>query len=407
MGSRRGNGEGSIVKRKDGRFMGAITVGIDPHTGNPKRKYIYGNKRKEVARKMTDLKKKLFDGTYSEPSSMILSEWLKQWLKGRKNSISTNTYKFYKKFIDNHISPEIGSMKLKDIKSYHIQNLLNAKFENGRLDGKGGLSEKTVKHIYVTIHSAFKKAVDDDLIIKNVSESVDLPKDEESFEDEELQTWNNKQVNKFLNTAKDYNYYILYYLALNTGMRQGELLGVKWEDIDFKNKLLKVKRQYGRSMKFKKLKTKAGRRAIPLSEQTIKELNKHKIKQGEKKLALGKAFKDHDLICCDKIGKPITHSKLYKEFKAIIKKTDLTEITFHDTRHTFATLFLENGGNIKTLQHILGHSSITTTIDIYGHVNEEMLNNAAGTIEMMYETVKENKQDNRKDNKNKVVNIKN
>ncbi len=319
----RGNGEGTIVERSDGRWMGAVTIGTDPKTGKPKRKYIYGKRRKDVARKMTDLKKKLFDGTYVEPSNMKLKNWLNRWIEGRKNSISTNTYKFYKRQIDCHINPILGDVKLKELKSFHIQELLNDKFEDGRIDGKGGLSETTVGHIYRAIHAGLEAAEIDSLIPSNPCKGVDLPKDEENIEDDILHTWDKDQVNKFLKVVKKEakkspkkrEFYILQYLALNTGMRQGELLGLQWKDIDFKKKLLEVKRQYGRSMKFKILKSDSARRTIPLSDEIISELNSHKIMQGENKLALGEEYNDNDLVGCNVMGDPITHSQLFKEFK--------------------------------------------------------------------------------------------
>ena len=384
----RGNGEGTIVKRNDGRWMGAVTIGVDPKTGRLKRKYIYGNKRKEVAKKMTDLKKKVFSGDYFEPSSMELKYWLERWIEGRKTTIATNTYLAYKSNIKNHINPELGGTKLKDLRARDIQELLNYKLESGRTDGEGGLSTRSVEYIYTTLHTALKQAVKERLIIRNVCEAVETPKKQE---EKEMKTWTKEEVDIFLKAAKDYKYYILHFLALNTGMRQGELLGLQWKDIDFNTKLLKTNRQYDRSGQFKKLKTKAGKRTIPLTDQVIKKLKRHKIKQEEKKLALGEAFNDNDLVCCNEIGDPISHYQLFREFKDIVEIAELPEIIFHDMRHTFATLFIEAGGPIKTLQQILGHSSITITIDTYVNVTDEMINSAVNIMETMYKTTKEKK----------------
>jgi len=380
----RGNGEGTIYQRKDGKWCGQITIGTNPKTGKPKRKTFYGNTRKEVARKMTELKHKLFTGTYIEPSNMPLKEWLNRWIEGRKASLAFNTYDTYKRLIRNHINPEIGDIKLKDLNAREIQDLLNYKYEDGQINREGGLSERTVKYIYTTLHAALDKAVTDKMITFNPCKGIDLPRDDS--EDEGLHTWTQKEVNRFLYKAKDYSYYILYFLALNTGMRQGELLGLQWEDIDFDNKLLEVRRQLDRRGKFKKLKTKSGKRTIPLTDEVIKTLKSHKIKQSENKLALGEAYNDYDLVGCIENGKPIHWRNLYRQFKLIIKKAGVPDIRFHDLRHTFATLFLQAGGNIKTLQQILGHSSITITIDTYSHVTEDMLLDAAEKIQMMYKT---------------------
>ncbi|MFW6008831.1 MAG: tyrosine-type recombinase/integrase [archaeon] len=378
----RGNGEGTIYQRKDGRWCGQVTVGIDSKTGKPNRKTIYGAKRKEVARKMTELKQKLFRGTYSEPSGMKLADWLNSWIEGRKSTIANNTYKSYKVMINNHINPELGGVKLKDLKARQIQELLNYKLENGKIDGDGGLSTRTVRYIYQTLHASLDQAVKENMIPRNVCKAVEVPTNQEK---KDLQNWDKGQVKKFLETAKDFNYYILHFLALNTGMRQTELLGLKWKDIDFNNKRLRVRRKYDRDKKFKeKLKTDSSRRIIPLTKLVIKELKRHKIKQNEYKLALGEAYQDNDLVGCKKDGKPLYYRTLYREFKKIIEVAGLPEITFHDTRHTFATLFLEAGGDIAVLKELLGHSTINMTIDIYGHVSENMLNSATKIMENMY-----------------------
>src|SRR6056297_3341541 len=140
----RGNGEGTIVKRKDGRWMGAITIG-KKKDGGIKRKYVYGKKRKEVAEKMTRIKNELLNNSYVEPSDLKLKEWLYRWIEGRKSSLAYSTYNNYKVMIRNHLEPDIGDISLNDLSSRMIQELLNEKLENGRIDSKGGLSVRTVK----------------------------------------------------------------------------------------------------------------------------------------------------------------------------------------------------------------------------------------------------------------------
>ncbi|MFW6015120.1 MAG: tyrosine-type recombinase/integrase [bacterium] len=394
----RGNGEGTIYKRKDGRCCGAVTIGTDPVTGKQKRKYVYGDTKNETVKKLTELKHKLFTGTYIEPSNMKLSEWLNRWIEGRKSSITYSTYINYKGKIDNHINPEIGNIKLKDLQARQVQDLLNNKFEYGRLDNNGGLSARTVKYIYQTLHAALEQAIKERLMLTNVCKAVELPKKQK---EKELNTWTKEQVNIFLDTAKNYCYYSIFYLALNTGMRRGELIGLKWKDISFDKKRIDVKRQIIRTSEglvSKTVKTSAGNRVIPLLDEVIKFLNSHKIKQSEYKLALGEEYnKKDDLVSCNEDGTPITPRSLLRVYKQIIKEAELPDIRFHDLRHTFATLFIEAGGAIKTLQQILGHSSITITIDTYVSLTDEMLNGAANIMENMYK----DKED--KINKNKKL----
>ncbi|MGM0496038.1 MAG: tyrosine-type recombinase/integrase [Bacillota bacterium] len=379
----RGDGEGTIVKRNDGRWMGAITVG-QKNNGQSKRKYIYGQTRKEVAEKMTKLKNDLLMGTYVEPSNIKIKEWLDRWIEGRKSSLAYSTYRNYKVMIRNHLNDDIGDIKLKDLQPRQIQELLNYKLENGKKKGEGGLSTRTVKYIYQTLHAALEQAVKERLITNNVCKAVEVPKKQQ---EKKLHTWNKKQVNKFLQEAEDYRYFSLLYLAVNTGMRRGELLGLQWKDIDFDKKRITVKRQLARTDKgliFKKVKTKSGNRTIPITDNIVTTLKKCKIKQSENKLKLGEQYNDNDLVGCNSIGNPIDPRNLVREFKKVTKEAQLPEIRFHDLRHTFATLFLEAGGPIKTLQQILGHSSITVTIDTYSHVTEEMLIEAEKKIDNMF-----------------------
>ncbi|ACL69123.1 tyrosine-type recombinase/integrase [Halothermothrix orenii] len=389
----RGAGEGTIVKRKDGLWQGAVTIGTDPQTGKQKRKYFYGKTKKEVAKKMTELKMKLFNGTYSEPSEMKLIDWLHRWIEGRKSTLAYSTYRNYKVMINNHLADDIGETKLKDLKARQVQELLNDKLEKGKVYGEGGLSPRTVKYIYSTLHTALEQAVKENMIPRNICKAVEVPKKQE---EKKLHTWNKKQVNIFLKAARDYKYFILHYLALNTGMRRGELLGLQWKDIDMEKKRIEVKRQLARTdegLIFKKVKTKSGNRTIPITDNVVRELKRHQIKQGEKRLALGEAYnKKADLVASNGIGNPIDPRNLVRDFKDIIEETGLPEIRYHDLRHTFATLFLEAKGPIKTLQQILGHSSITVTIDTYSHVTEEMLIEAERKMETMFKVIGNDKE---------------
>lgn len=178
----------------------------------------------------------------------------------------------------------------------------------------------------------------------------------------------------------------------------GELLGLKWKDINMPRKRIVVKRQLNRKGILVNVKTKAGERVIPLTNRAINTLKHHKIRQNEYKLELGEVYKDLNFVGALKDGRPIHCSCLNDKYKELIKKGELPKITFHDMRQTFSTLFLENGGDITVLQQILGHSSITVTIDTYGHVTENMLKEASYTMESMFKT-KEKRKENKKINR--------
>ncbi len=376
----RSNGEGSIYKRKDGRWCGQVTVGQDPKTGKLKRKYIYGDTRKEVARKMTELLHKVNRGTYIKPSNMTVKEWLDKWLKGRKPHLAENSWRTYEMMKRCHIVPILGNVKLKDLTTRQIQDLINEKMVNGRIKGEGGLSPRTVIYIYTTLHAALNQAVKEKILPYNVAEPVEVPKQKKK----EIKPYDKDQVNKLLNTAKNTFYYTPLFLELSTGLRRGELIGLKWRDLNFENQILFIKRQLIRTQEdgliFKDPKTEDSVREIKLNDKVIAELKSHKIKQNENKLYMGEKYQDHNLLFCQENGKPLNPRNFMKGFKDIIKKAGLPDIRFHDLRHGFATLSLENGVPAKTIQDILGHSTISTTLDTYSHVTEEMQEDAANII---------------------------
>jgi integrase len=322
----RGDGEGTIYKRKNGRWCGQVTVGTDPKTGKIIRKTFYGDKRRDVSRQMTELKQKLFEGSYKKQSEMKFGDWLLEWNKGRKNTVAYSTYRVYGSIIRNHLKTEIGDIKLKELETRHLQQVLNDRFDSG-------LNTGTVRLIYAIANKALKQAVKERLIYSNPSKGVELPTKQE---EEKLHIWNKKQVSRFLARAKKHKYYMIFFLAVNTGMRRGELLGLKWKDIDFNKKRLEVKRQAVKTDKgiiLKKPKSKAGNRVIPITNNVVKELKRHKIRQSENKLALGNNYKDQDLVNCNKLGEPISPMMAYIEFKNLSRDINLPEIKLHDFRH--------------------------------------------------------------------------
>lgn len=380
MAKHRSNGEGSIYKRKDGGWFGVITVGIDPETGKQDRRYIYGKTRQKVAQKMNETLHKVNTGTYIEPTRITVKEWLEEWLKGRKPHLADNSWRTYDIMIRCHIIPAIGRIKLKDLKTRDIQNLINEKMENGRVEGEGGLSPRTVKYIYSTLHTALKQAVRERIIPFNVAEAVELPKKRKK----EMNTLSAEESRRFLQTTRKSPLHAAYLLALSTGLRQGEILGLKWEDIDFDEGALTVKRQLLRTtdqgLVLEEPKTKHSRRTISLNKEVIKELKLHKKEQNEVKLKAGPGSQDNDLLFFTDEGKPIDPRNFFRRFKRLLKEAGIPDIPLHNLRHTYATLSLEAGIDPKTIQEILGHSTISTTMDTYSHVTIKMQKDAADTI---------------------------
>ncbi|MGI6601353.1 MAG: tyrosine-type recombinase/integrase [Dethiobacteria bacterium] len=380
--TRRGHGEGSITKRKDGRWQASILVGYDPKTGKQKRKYFYGRTRKEVQRKLNEIIPEVQAGTYREPANITVAEWFTTWLNVyMKPSLRPTTWESYRYQVEGHIIPALGHLKLPQLQTAHIQRLYNKKLKSGRLDGrKGGLSPRSIKYIHTVIHSALEQAKKEGMIIINPAEATKLPKQEQK----EIKYLDAAEAAIFLATAKESKHFAAFFLALNTGIRRGELLGLRWQDIDFKACQLTVNqglvRVTGKGLIFQEPKTKLSNRVINLAPAVLQVLKEHKAKQNEIRLLAGSAYDaDLDLVFANELGEPICPRAFTRVFERVVKRAGL-DVTFHGLRHTFATIALEQGVDIKTIQETLGHHSAAFTMDVYSSVTAKMKKEAADRV---------------------------
>ena len=389
MPKKRAHGEGSIYKRKsDNRWTGKLQVGYNPN-GTPKYKAVYGSSQKEVKDKLEELKGNVKNNTFVEPHKITFGKWLDTWLNvSIKASIKETTWLIYESLMRNHIIPELGGIRLLQLRSSNIQELYNKKMDSGRLDGrKGGLSAKTIKHIHQVITSALDQAVKEKLISANPAEAAKPPK----LLKKEMKTLSVEQIMIFLQFIKDHvhykRYYAAYLLELYTGMRRGELLGLRWKDIDLKNGTVKVVQQLvkvGSNHVIRELKTDSSQnRIIAIPQEAIGALKAHKKNKINEYELLGygeseiKKMTSEGLVFTNELGNLLQPRNLLRNFKGALKASGLPHIRFHDMRYTFALLSLQQGVDIKTLQSDLGHESIETTLDRYGHVNEKMKRDVA------------------------------
>lgn len=379
---RRGHGEGSITQRKDGRWQASVLIGYDPETGRPKRKYFYGRTRKEVQRKLREIIPEVQAGTYREPANITVAEWFTTWLNVyMKPSLRPTTWESYRYQVEGHIIPALGHLKLPQLQTVHIQRLYNKKLKSGRLDGrKGGLSPRSIKYIHTVIHSALEQAKKEGMIIINPAEATKLPKQEQK----EIKYLDAAEAAIFLATAKESKHFAAFFLALNTGIRRGELLGLRWQDIDFKACQLTVNqglvRVTGKGLIFQEPKTKLSNRVINLAPAVLQVLKEHKAEQNEIRLLAGSAYNaDLDLVFANELGEPICPRAFTRIFERVVKRAGL-DVTFHGLRHTFATIALEQGVDIKTIQETLGHHSAAFTMDVYSSVTAKMKKEAADRV---------------------------
>jgi integrase len=308
---------------------------------------------------------------------ITLEEHLASWLISSKSSISTSTWKHYKSLIRTYVNPEIGSVKLQDLRPDQIQSLYDSLLTKG-------VGIWTVIKIHTMLHSALTQAVKLGIISRNPASNTMPPKEPTS----EMRILDENQVSLMLIAAKDTRWEALLLLAVTTGMRQMELLGLKWSDLDWVKQTLKVERQLDRSkrngVQFSLPKTRFGRRTLTLGAQMIEVLRAHNERQHVKRKVAGDRWQDYGLIFSTRYGGPIHYRNLLRDFKKLLRNAGLPEIRFHDLRHTAASLMLNNGVDVIMVSRRLGHAKPSITLDVYGHLIPSM---QAGVAEMLDELI--------------------
>ena len=375
MPKRRANGEGNIRKRKDGRWEGRYTVGHDPETGKAIIKNVLGKTQAEVKEKLKKAIEENVGIDYGRAKTYTVGNWLEVWYENyAKIKMRPSTYLTYHGYIENHIKPQLGKIPLNDLTTLHLQQFYKKLLAEGRVERieaqkqPKGLSAKTVRNIHQIISSALKLAIEQRLIAHNPADGCALPKAERK----EMQTLPVEQLTSFLREAKDSGVFALYYIDLITGLRRGELLGLKWSDIDLEKGDLRVQRQIGRingKIIEMPLKTKNAYRTLPLSADAISVLKMQKCKVG-----------NSEWVFPSPTGGPMSPDGVLHMLHRVLKRAGLPKVRFHDLRHTFATLALQNGVDIKTVSGMLGHFSAGFTLDTYAHVTTSAKREAAKTM---------------------------
>ncbi|MCI1590409.1 MAG: site-specific integrase [Heyndrickxia oleronia] len=355
--------------RKEGKsWYYAIDLGKDAN-GKRKIKKKRGFKTEREARKaLLEVESQLSKGVFIEPSKILYEEFLHDWIKDKQISVKNSTLETYKGIVNGHIIPSLGKLKLSEITARHIQNLIRDLFLNKTL------SDENIQKVYTIIKDSLNSAMKFDLLAQNVCNKVDRPKAQKK----EMQVWDIEEVQKFLDTAINDRAYLVFHLALTTGMRQAEILGLRWKNVDLKNGIIYVKEQLERyTHNFTSVKTKSSNRNIAIPDKTIFELKKQRKLINEERLLSGENYTHYDLVCPTSVGTPYLPSNLTKIFRRIIKEAGVKKIRFHDMRHTHATLLLKQNTNPKIVAERLGHSNTRTTLDIYSHLLPNMQKDTA------------------------------
>ena len=316
---------------------------------------------------------------------MLFTDYIVLWLDTIKISVDEITYKGYKWMCDAHILPYFTSKKIKlcDISRNHIQDYINYKFESGRLDNKGGLSPKTLKEHKLIINSVLKEAVKNDLISKNPCEFVKLP----SIQHREPTFYTKQQVSELLTAIENEDLYPLIYLTIIFGLRRSEVLGLKWDSIDFDRKFITIKHtvvNYRGTVEKDTTKNKTSRRTYPMNDYIEKMLLDIKRKENENRCLFGKEYINNDYIFKWNNGKQYSPDYITATFSKLLKSNNLPHIRFHDLRHTCASLLIDKNYQLKDIQEWLGHADIQTTANIYGHIDIERKKNISNSMVDMF-----------------------
>ena len=370
----RGKNEGSIFKRENGTWRAQIYI-------NGKRISYSAKTRQECQNWLRENLTLIDHGNIYENSDTTVNMFLAEWINKMEFKLRSNTFYQYKQTISKHILPYLGNLKLKDLQASRIENFYIQLT-------KAEVGVRTVRLVHSILHCAFEHAVRYGWLIKNPSHRVLLPR----YRQKEMHVLEEHEVTKFLTSAQKSPYHALYHIALVTGMRQGEIFGLKWSDLDWNTGKLSIKRQVqhvpGKSWDFSEPKTRAGKRIINLGNNSLALLHTQYKRVIFLKQIAGKYWKENDLVFPSSVGSPLNPSNLRKDFLKVLKDAGVSIIRFHDLRHTAASLMLNHGIPIIVVSNILGHSKPSVTLDVYGHLYNEMQGQASKLMDELISPIK-------------------
>jgi integrase len=367
--SKRGNAEGTIYQRNsDGRWAAALT------TAEGGRRHFYGKTRREVAGKLRTAQQAVVEGRPIPSERLTVGQYLDRWLAGARATIRPNTHAGYERVVRLHLKPHLGSLALARLSAPDIAACYDQLLESG-------LSPRSVQLAHAVLHRALRQGERWGLVARNVADLVDAPR----VERREVDMLNPDEIRRLLAAAAGDPHEALITVAVTTGLRWGELAGLRWADVSFEDASLAVRQQAQRTdagWAFVPPKTASGRRSVTLPAFAVDALRRHRIGQNEHRLALGAAWDDLDLVFPNELGRPRERQNFgRRDFARLLAKAELRHVKFHALRHSAATLLLAEGVHIRAIQERLGHSDVRLTLAVYSHVLPTLQREAAQTLE--------------------------
>lgn len=385
--TRNAQGGGTIRQRKDGTWEARYTLGRDPGTGKQVQKSVYGKTQKEVRQRLQQITTAIDKGIYIEPSKMTVEQWLESWISEYTGDVKPYTKRAYTTNIKNHIIPAIGAIRMEKLTPLQVQ-----KFYNECIRGEKNLKPKTVKNIHGVLHSALKQAVMNGTIRSNPTEGCTLPR----IERVEIKPFDDKAEKRFLQAIEGDTHERLFIVDLYTGMRKGEILGLRWSDIDFEQGTITISKQLqvepfkGGRYYLAPLKNDKERviTPAPYVMQVLREQRRH---QNEARLLAGGAWDEGDLpglVFTTETGRHLCHQTIGTRYKKLVTAAGLPDARFHDLRHSYAVASIRAGDDIKTVQSNLGHHSAAFTLDTYAHATAQMKRESADRMQAHIQAIK-------------------
>jgi integrase len=368
----RGNGQGTVAPRrnKQGKIIGYRGAFFGP---DGKRHWVSAKNKTECWSKLTAAMTDADRGVLpSSAGNLTVGAYLESWLADIEGTVRRHTYEQYKSVVGKHLIPALGRAKLTDLRRPAIRKLYREKKQSG-------LKSRTVEYIHVTLHKALNDAVGDRLINYNPTEGLKLPHKDA----EETKALSPEQVSALLRAARGGRLEALYVVALHTGLRRGELLALRWDDVDFEKGTLRVDQSLDQHGAFNAPKREESHRTLRLTPAALAALKAHRLRQNAERLKAGERWCDNDLVFPNTVGRPMNPSNLYRrDFQPLLERAGLGDkgFTFNSLRHTFATTLAASSIHPSTAQKMLGHKDIRMTLAIYTHATDDMQNAAVDAI---------------------------
>ena len=405
---RAANGSGSIRKKtqnKNGKtyeyWEARCTTGFDSLSGKQIQRTVTGKTKKEVAQRLRELTSEVDSGQYIQPSQTTLADWLTVWQQNYLTAIKPSTAFLYRRKIDLYIVPYFGKVTLSALNTTMIQRFYNELLNPTKL-GVRPLSAKTVKDIHGVLHQALDQAIANGELRVNPSEACKLPK----LVKAEIQPLEESQITAFMQAIQGHPHEYLYLIAMFTGMREAEILGLTWDCVDLNTGFIVVKQQLRKAQEkggdyFISTPKNGRKRIVSIGPSVMRLFRLQQQKLAEMKKAAGTMWMDsvmldtlgapskkhYDLVFRNEVGDRLSYRTVYDCFKRVVKSIGLPNVRFHDLRHTYAVASIKSGDDIKTVQSNLGHATAAFTLDVYGHITEQMRRDSADRMEKFIQSV--------------------